>query len=115
MAPKPDLTWQVDRHVNIATIISLLTLMIGQIVGGALWVSAVSSRLDAVEKKVEAQAIVLGPIVERSIRLETRLEAVMGNISEVKDILRRSSILTYIPGQPLPGDESRPIKPALTR
>lgn len=114
MAPsKPQ--WQVDRHINVATIFSIAVFMVGQFIGGILWVSSVSSRLDGVERKVERLDAIMGPIVERSIRVETRLDALIENTARIQTTLTNSSILTYIPGQPLPGTDPRPMKPALTR
>lgn len=92
--------WEVERKVPLALIFSIASLFIGQTVAGAMWVASVSSRLDAVERKVEQQAAIMAPVVERSIRLETRLEALIESQSRVEQILRNSSILTYIPGQP---------------
>lgn len=108
--------WQVDRHIPLALIFSIMATVIGQTVAGAMWVASISGRLETVERKVEQQAMILGPIVERSIRLETRMESLIEGQARVEQVLRNSSILTYIPGQPAIQDvPARPIKPALTR
>lgn len=111
MPPKQEAPrWQVDRHIPVALIFAIIVQSIGLVT----WAANLTTRVSTLEEQVKAQANILGPMVERSIRLETRLESVNANISEVKAILSRSSILTYIPGQTLP-DDPRPMKPALSR
>lgn len=106
--------WQVDRHIPVALIFAIVVQSIGLVT----WAANLTTRVSTLEEQVKAQGQVLGPIVERSIRLETRLEAVNSNIVEMKDMLR-SSVLTYVPGgfgrdQPTPAT-ANPRTPALSR
>jgi hypothetical protein len=81
MTPASDRSWHLDRRVPIA-----LILTIAMQTGGVIWwASATSTRLDALEKKVEAAA----PQAERIIRLETKMEAILDSVSEIKAILRQ--------------------------
>ena len=102
-------SWQVDRHIPLALI---LTIAI-QTVGVVWWAATLTGRVNDLEAKVHAQGQAIAPIIERSIRVETRLESVHERLGEMTGILR-NSILSYVPPA-LKEPDNRPMKPALTR
>lgn len=83
MPPKlPDISpqWQVDRHVPIALIATLLI----QTAAAVWWLSGLAARVSDLER----QAAESRPSVERLIRLETRFESVSADLKEIKELLR---------------------------
>lgn len=77
--------WTLDRKVPLPLIVSLALLFIGQ-TGMVAWsLSNASTRLDMLERNVEASK----PQAERIIRLEEKVGVVQQGINEIKVILSR--------------------------
>jgi hypothetical protein len=73
--------WSVDRRIPLASI----AVVFVQSLAIAWYASNASTRLDQVEK----QALAYAPQAERLIRLETKTEAIVASLTEIKEILRR--------------------------
>lgn len=77
--PPSDGGWHLDRRVNLSIIITL----IGNIAVTFWWASSTTTRLAAVEQKIEAAS----PQGERLTRVETKIESIQDGIAEIKRIL----------------------------
>lgn len=77
---RDDGAWHLDKKVPLALIFTIMA----QTSMGFWWASNTSTRLEAVERRVEQAA----PQVERIIRVETKLEAIREAITEIKNLIR---------------------------
>lgn len=72
--------WHLDRRVPIALILTILIQS-----GSALWWAAgVSAKVDTLER----QAATNSNQAERIVRLETKMDAIFGSLSDIKAILQ---------------------------
>jgi hypothetical protein len=85
-----DREWHLDKKVPLALIVTLL------VQSGAFiwWAAKADSRLDALERTSNASA----PVIERVVRLETKVDAIGDSINDMKVMLRIRS-LTPLPPQ----------------
>lgn len=76
-----DAEWHLDKKVPLALIgsIALQTVLI------VWWASNASTRLDALEKKMDASA----PQSERLVRVETKMDGLSDALKEVKSLLQK--------------------------
>jgi hypothetical protein len=78
-----DAKWHVSRGIPVAFIVSMLFYAIAQTATAAWFASAMSQRMDTVEK-VQLQ---ISPQGERLTRVEEKLESVKSGIGDIKVIL----------------------------
>lgn len=83
MSESSEKRWHLDKRIPIALIITLAL----QTAAGIWWASSLSERVNTLERDSAKSA----PNVERIVRLETRIEAVVEGIGEIKRLLRRES------------------------
>lgn len=75
-----DTSWHLDKRIPIALIVLILLQS-----GTAVWfASAISSRVDQLERAQVASA----PQTERLIRVETKVDAMHDDINEIKHLIR---------------------------
>lgn len=77
--------WHLGREIPLALILTVATLFVGQTIAGAYWVAITTSRLDQLERKMEAST----PQAERIIRLEEKVGWIQQGIAEIKLLISR--------------------------
>ena len=75
--------WHITRGIPLALIFTVITMFLGQTVGGIWYVSHLDSRVDVLEK---AQLLVQ-PQGERLTRLEEKVVAVQATANRIETIL----------------------------
>jgi hypothetical protein len=76
-----DRNWRIDKHIPLASL-----LAVGVQTAVVLWWAAgVTFRIDQLEK----QAMMAAPQAERLIKLETKFDALIDSVNEVKALLRQ--------------------------
>jgi len=76
-----DRQWHLDKKVPLALILAIMIQT-----GGALWwASAVSERVNFLEK----QLTMFGPQEGRLTRVEVKIEAIQEGISDIKRLIQR--------------------------
>lgn len=78
--------WSIDRHIPVATIISLFLFILGQTAVLSYGWASMNSRIDVLER----QATLSAPLSERLVRLETKFDGVVDGLTEIKSILRQA-------------------------
>ena len=78
-----DAKWHVSRGIPVAFIVSMLLYAVAQAATASWFASAMSQRMDTVEK---AQLLIPSQ-GERLTRVEEKLESVKSGISDIKTIL----------------------------
>ena len=73
--------WSVDKRIPIALIITIGF----QTGAGVWWASSMSERVTVLEKRADSVA----PQGERITRVEVKLDNVIENLTEIKQLLRR--------------------------
>lgn len=81
---KDDGQWHLDKKVPIALIFAI----IGQTVAAAWFASALSTRVDQLERQANASS----PQAERIVRLEENMKAIQQGITEIKSMIRPNRI-----------------------
>lgn len=76
-----DKHWSVDKRIPIALIVTMGL----QTAGAVWWASGLSERVNVLEKRADVAA----PQAERITRVEVRIETVIDNLKEIKELLRR--------------------------
>lgn len=71
-----DERWMVDRHVPVTLIATLML----QFAGGIWYASQITTRITDIEKQLSAAA----PQESRLTKLETKFEAVLDKLSDIK-------------------------------
>lgn len=79
-----DRVWHISRGVPIVPMAAMLTYVATQVALGAWFASAMNTRVDAIER-AQMQA---APQGERLTRVEEKLVAVQGGISDIKTLLQ---------------------------
>lgn len=77
--------WQLDRHFNLSIVGAIILQSAIAIWWVATFSAAISGRVEVLEQKVAAAA----PISERLVRLETKFDAAVDTLQEIKAILRQ--------------------------
>lgn len=77
--------WKVDRHIPVATIISLGLFVVVQTATLSYGWATMSSRIEVLERQVTATA----PFSERLVKLETKFDGALESLTEIKNILRQ--------------------------
>lgn len=72
--------WHLDKKVPIAIIVTMAV----QVMFFAWWGGGFSNRVDQLERQV----MTLAPQTERIIRLETKVDAITGSLTEIKAMVR---------------------------
>jgi hypothetical protein len=73
--------WHLDRKVPIALIVALAA----QTSAVSWWAATLSARVDLLERQVVA----IAPQTERIIRLESKVDVMTANLSEIKALIDR--------------------------
>ena len=81
MSP-PHEHWMIEKKIPLALLIAILVQSLAVVWGAAV----LTTRVDNLEKKVEASA----PQGERIVRLEEKIGAVQQGIAELKALLQRT-------------------------
>jgi len=76
-----DRQWHLDKKVPLALIMTI----IGQTVVAAWGASNLWTRVGELERQMQIAA----PQFERIIRLETKVDGIMGSLSEIKALINR--------------------------
>ena len=82
-----DERWHVSRGIPVAFIFSMLVYAIAQTATAAWFASAMSQRVDMIEKVQSQMATQVTPQGERLTRVEEKLEGVKAGITDIKAIL----------------------------
>ena len=77
--------WHLDKRVPIA----LIAALVMQTVGTVWWASGLNTRV----AQLEQQYLQIAPQGGQIIRLQTQLEAIASNISDIKSALMRAETL----------------------
>lgn len=85
MKDHEDRHWTLDRKIPLPLIISLSVLFIGQTALFAWGLSNAATRLDMLERNVDASK----PQAERIIRLEEKVGVVQTTLNEIRALLAR--------------------------
>lgn len=75
--------WHVTRGVPLALIFTVVTLFVGQTVGGVWYVSHLDSRVEVLEKA----NLLTQPQGERLTRLEEKVVAVQATANRIENLL----------------------------
>jgi hypothetical protein len=78
-----DSQWHLDRKVPLALILTI----IGQTIVAAWGASNLWTRVGELERQMQTAA----PHFERIIRVETKVDAISGSLSEIKALIDRRS------------------------
>jgi len=81
MSQAEDRQWHLDKKVPLALIMTI----IGQTVVAAWGASNLWTRVGELERQMQIAA----PQFERIIRLETKVDGIMGSLSEIKVLINR--------------------------
>jgi hypothetical protein len=81
MSLAEDRQWHLDKKVPLALIITI----VGQTVVAAWGASNLWTRVAELERQMQIAA----PQFERIIRLETKVDAITGSLSEIKALINR--------------------------
>ena len=73
--------WHLDKKVPIAIIVTMAV----QVMFFAWWGGGFSNRVEQLER----QMVAVVPQAERIIRLETKVDAITGSLSEIKALINR--------------------------
>lgn len=77
--------WKVDRHIPIATIISLGMFVLIQTATLSYGWATMSGRIDVLERQATATA----PLSERLVKLETKFDNAIESLTEIKNLMRQ--------------------------
>lgn len=77
--------WHIERSIPLV----LIAAIIVQTVTISWWASNASTRLDLLERRVEAAIVRTAPVTERIVRLEAKVDALGSAVDEIKSILRQ--------------------------
>ena len=80
----PDRAWHLDRRIPIALIIALII----QTAGAVWWASALAQRVSALEEKQNTAAMVAPVQSDRLTRVETRVETIQRDVTEIKSDIK---------------------------
>jgi hypothetical protein len=83
MSEAEDRQWHLDKRVPLALIMTI----IGQTVVAAWGASNLWTRVGELERQMQIAA----PQLERIIRVETKVDAITGSLSEIKALINRRS------------------------
>lgn len=78
--------WQIERKVPVA----LIGVVLAQTFAIAWWGSAMSTRVDQLER----QAVAASSQSERIVRLEEKIGGIQQGISEIKSMMRPAAVPT---------------------
>lgn len=89
--PEVQPKWHVEKEVPLALIVSVFLAIAAQTATGIWWSSAMSvrvglleTRADSTETRVTKAAEGMGPVDTRLSRVETKVEYIQADISEIK-------------------------------
>jgi hypothetical protein len=82
-----DKHWHVSRGIPVAFIVSMLIYAIAQTATAAWFASAMSQRVDTIEKAQLQMSQQVSPQGERLTRVEEKLEGVKAGIGDIKTLL----------------------------
>jgi hypothetical protein len=83
MSDAEDRQWHLDKRVPLALIMTI----VGQTVVAAWGASNLWTRVGEMERQMQIAA----PHFERIIRVETKVDAITGSLSEIKALINRRS------------------------
>jgi hypothetical protein len=83
MSEAEDRQWHLDKKVPLALIMTI----VGQTVVAAWGASNLWTRVGELERQMQIAA----PQFERIIRVETKVDAITGSLSEIKALINRRS------------------------
>lgn len=89
---KPRPQWQIDRHVPVALIITLLV----QGAGIVWWAASISDRVAHIEKHVEKTL----PQADRLTRVETKVDGIVDTLGEIKTAVQ-TRVTSVVAKKPL--------------
>lgn len=78
--------WELDKHINLATVATLLA----QIIAVIWFASSITFRVGTLEDKITA----IAPQADRITRLEVKLESIKGGLDRIETALTSISIKT---------------------
>ena len=84
VADKQPKSWEIDRHVPIALIFTLLV----QGAGIVWWAAGITDRLSHVERHIEKTL----PQADRLTRVETKVDGIVDTLGEIKDAVKTKVI-----------------------
>lgn len=87
MTEPAEASWQWDRKVPIALIVTLIVMFVGQSGATMWWAAKMDSRIETLEKA----SLITAPQGDRLTRVEVKLESVQTGIGEIKAILREGA------------------------
>lgn len=76
--------WTIDRHIPAALIFTIVVQTIGVI----MWATKLADRVENLEKTAHQSTAIVAPMNDRVTRLETRLEGIKDDLTEIKVLLR---------------------------
>lgn len=77
--------WHLDKRVPVALIVTL----IGQMIVGIAWMSALGERVNTLERTESIRAASAPVNADRLTRVEVKIEAVQEGISEIKRLVQQ--------------------------
>lgn len=89
---KPRQRWEIDRHVPIALIVTLLI----QGAGIVWWAAQISDRVSHIEKRIEETK----PHTERLTRVETKVDGIVDTLGEIKTAVQ-TRVTSVVAKKPL--------------
>lgn len=84
--------WHVDKKIPVAIIL----MLIAQTFGAGWFASAMSTRVDQLERQAAAQPAQS----ERIVRLEEKIGAIQSGIAEIKSMIRPQAAPMLMPADP---------------
>ena len=78
--------WHLDKRVPVALIVTL----IGQMIVGIAWMSALGERVNTLERAESVRAVAAPVNADRLTRVEVKIEAVQEGITEIKRLIQRT-------------------------
>lgn len=82
-----DERWHISRGIPLAFIASMLVYAVAQTATAAWFASAMSQRVDTIEKAQVQMSQQVSPQGERLTRVEEKLEGVKAGITDIKALL----------------------------
>lgn len=82
--------WKVERKIPVPLIVSVVAGFTVQTFVLGMLIATTLSRLDTVEKRVDATA----PLAVNVAKIEVKLEAALVSLSKIEDMLRRPPTVT---------------------
>lgn len=96
-----DERWHVSRGIPVAFIASMLVYAIAQTATAAWFASAMSQRVDMIEKAQVQMSQQVSPQGERLTRVEEKLEGVKAGITDIKALLTAQDVRERASGKSL--------------